>query len=549
MKVNPSVHVHNASGISADEDGGGVATGEPGDPSSSTKATLPMIFGGLGRIERAQRPHLPESTAPKNQHLRIGMQSILTDHDLRKLIVPLKDGPISISVPIVRLHPQGNILAKASQQPPTVTQEKRLDDGSLLLAYQIRPEGETSPWLVAMHVDRDGKILRAQVIQNNAPGPRIELAQLRFDGGSKFEALPPELTKLIALAAESSSDLDALALTNSAMTRQFGTHAELAARFESLVDEVVDINKLNRAVVNIARDVRLCDLHRSEQADVNDGISGTRLTGIEKGHLLEMLAKRVPSLVEISGDGVMTPQEERILARLIVLSENDKLSTKDRGNLTAIESGRLFGNLRAAISGGVAVPVAVATFADGDVDDPELQALAIPAANVLIMTGSTWFDAAKLTGIAEGHAQCDALRLKAITTVVFNATRSMNSIEDVLGLADAHRIDELKYRVTIGENWTRWRHSPDTLAVLNGERPGDVLSSIVGAQSASNLTELECMLVIMKAPGQRRLGFSPEQTISSLGITHPISCHMARRIHSESLQPGLLSAPQEVFPQ
>lgn len=540
VNTNLITVVQNASSVSVDEDMVGVAAGEQRDPSSSTTATRPLIFGGLGLREKPQPLHSPESTAPQNRRLRVGLQTILAAHDPHELTIPLQGGAISISIPVNRFRPEGKILARATMRSPAAVRERHLDDGSLAFSYLLQLEGETRPWLMAMQIARDGKVQRVRVLQESAPGRLIELAYLRFDGGSKFESLPPEITDLIDSHVGSSGDLGALAMTKSTMTRKFAIRAELVARLEKLVVKVLDMNRLNRVVVNVARDMRLCNLDNSGQPDVDDTVSGMRLTGVEKGHLFEMLAMRIPSLLGMFDDGVTTPGEERILARLVVLSANDRLPPGDRGDLSALGSGRLFGDLRSAISGGVAVSVAVATFADGNVDDPELQALAIPAAQVLIMTGSTWVDAAKTMGIAQDHAECDTLRHTAVITVVFQAALSTSSIEDVRNLADVHGLDKPDCRQELEDLWADCRHSPETLAVLNGERPEDFLSSEGGIEHPDELADYEGMLVIMKAPALRRQRFSPEQIISSLGITHPLSCHMARRIHSESLQIGLL---------
>ncbi len=452
-----------------------------------------------------------------------------------ELTFALQAGALSVKIPAAVRGSHSDRLHWALGQPvPDEIKERRRDDGSVEVAYIVR---EKQPWCVYVRIDTTadaaGRVVDAAVRPVSGNGPLIR-RQIR----SKLESLPSELLDLITGELDASGVL-ALSATNVGLRSRLGVPRICAA----VASSVYHLDDVSRVLANLFRDARVCDL-RGDWMSLSafGSLAQSRLTVHEKGHLLTLIALRVPLLEDdLDGYEDVGPAEQKALARFMVLDANDRLGGSG-GDLSALRDGRIFGNVRDAIYAGVPVSDAIRTFGKAGYSDQELQQFAFPAAEVLIRTGSTWKEAAIVQGIDMNHVDCDVLKATASISIIAAAVRGLESIEEVRRLAHAHAIDDPDRLNDIENHWVDHKDDAMTIQILAGGHPHGVVQRLpvsddedpeeVPRFEGQDLTEAECLRVLHRAPRLIEAGHSAEQVISSLGIILPVSCHLTRRMHA-----------------
>jgi hypothetical protein len=384
------------------------------------------------------------------------------------------------------------------------------------------------------------------------PAATSQVLCSRGGGNALFERWPDELHILVGPYLPG-HDQTNLALTNSRMLRTTGLDAHVTLALEAIATRAEHVDDISRIVTNMESDLRICDLDAADHFDQerraysdNSPVARTRLFGDEKGRLLELLAARVPLLDQLEED-VMTLEEQRALARFILIEANHSLKPEWRGDLTPIETGPLFGSLRAAIEAGVPLPTALASFPHEHLDPDVMADLALASANVLVMTGSTWSAAAAVQGVPkDADLTRSNVRDTALATGTASIVRGLDSIDEARALADC--LDLQAHRAEVEESWRILRPQPETDQVLSGSRPFDVCRHADDLDH-EDLTQLECMRVWHRGPALFARGLATGPAIHALDIVHPLSCQLARRLHNGSAQDwiGFLKRSRGLF--
>jgi hypothetical protein len=380
----------------------------------------------------------------------------------------------------------------------------------------------------------------AMPVQHRPPrGQPFAPMQPHEPASSALESLPPEIFDLITDNLRG-RDLLALSSANRGLSRRLAI-----PRFANRVaGGVYDIGQINAMLTSLSRDEPIGDTRGHY----------VRLTARETGRLLEWMALRVPSLdYDLDGYEDVGHIEQIALARFMLLDANDRLG-KHGGDLSALRNGSQFASVVQAVYAGVPVPDAVRVLGNEGQSDDVLQRCAIPAARVLIRTGSTWKEAASRQGIDVTLIDCDDLKATAVASIICSAVRALDSRDEVRRLARAQGIDEPERIEYIEAYWTAHRNDAMTAAVLAGGPPDaivDALSDTDDEDDAASrvegqdLTEAECLRVLHDAPRLIEAGHSAQEVIASLGIRLPVSHQLAWRMHDGGVPSWLTVAKTE----
>lgn len=520
---------------------GAIAPQEPGQPRPSFTGLWVPYFSEV-------RPALYEPTwaAPAARTLPSATSQAVRLRDPRTLTLRLQSGiERQISVPELR-GPQSAALGFILNQGSIgAAREQLAPDGSRAVAFIVTAHDQRQ-WLVALQVASNGTAERAQVMSAQGRGPHIQPVNIKFKSNTGPESLTTALLQQVVNNLRTSRDLGALSATSYTLARVSAERAQVMAAFDAITSKIDNLDDMHCVVTNLARDARICDL--SVMYEVRNAVTHTRMTESEKGRLLEMLATRIATLRTMIEGEALEKEAQPALARLMLLHANNCLPPDSRGNLSALESGKLFGNARGAIQAGVPIPTAAETFPEEgiDVNDEELQNLAVSGANVLIRTGSAWEDARITQGIGHEHFECANLKQTSVASIVTATARGLNSLDEVHKLANAYQIFDEESLSEIASSWEYWKGHPTTAELREGMRATQVyqhyaqeLDEDEDEDSADvtheDIPELECFQVMRFGPALLKAKCTGEDIIEALQIAHPLSCHLARRMAAGSV--------------